>query len=87
MKDKGFIVVCIITALYFIWMIPILIHADNQRELACQKLGFEGDKYNGNMRYCEDREGNLHYIEMECEPWYWPDCTAKTISVGEVRVK
>ncbi len=39
------------------------------------------------MYYCEDKEDNLHYIKMKCEHGYWTDCTAKPISVGDVRVR
>lgn len=62
-------------------------HETNERNLACQELGLRSYEYVGDMYYCEDKEGNLHYIKMDCKHWYWVDCTAKLISVGDVRVR
>lgn len=67
----------------FIW----ITHDNVEEDLACKELGFERAKHRIGIDYCEDSEDNLHYIKMDCEPWYWVDCTAKPISVGDVRVK
>ena len=81
----------IITIIVFVVLEGILIseaiHTGKETDSACQQIGLESFKSLQNMKYCEDKEGNLHYIKMECEPWYWWECTAKTISVGDVRVK
>ena len=60
-------------------------HENNEKDLACKALGLEDYKYANRIGYCEDASGNLYYVNMECKPWYWPECTAKPISVGFVR--
>ena len=55
---------------------------------ACEKLGFKGYDFIDGFEFCKDFEGNLYYINLECEHnllWI-TSCTAKEISVGDVRV-
>ncbi len=87
MLGKVIIVLLIFLVLIIINLVVQLIHIEKEEDKACQELGFERDIYILGMNYCEDTQGNLHYIKMECKSWYWPECTAKTISVGDVRVR
>lgn len=84
---NGWIILIIVFVLFEGVLITYAIRDSNQKEFACKELGFEDYKNIDGMRYCEDTESNLHYIKMDCKPWYWQDCTAKTISVGDVRVR
>ena len=67
-------------------MITSQVHDTNEKDLACQRLGVDDYEYKNELAFCEDENYNLHYIHMECKPWYWSDCTATPISVGDVRV-
>ena len=84
---NGWIIAFIVFVIIEGSLIFLLIHNWNLADLECENLGFENYKNTDSMEYCEDKEGNLHYIKMECKPWYWQTCTAKTISVGDVRVR
>ena len=64
-----------------------MLHDAKERDENCQSLGLLEYEYSFGMHYCEDTEGNLHYIKMDCKHWYWTECTAKPISVGDVRVR
>ncbi len=85
--DNEWIIILILLVSTIVLGIVEFAHIVNEENSACQELGFESYQFVGNMRYCEDIEGNLHYIKLECKDWYWYDCTAKLISVGDVRVK
>ena len=76
-----FLIFCVL----LIGLLIVGIHIDNEKDNACKALGLEDYEYANNMRYCEDASGNLYYVKMECKPWYWPECTAKPITVGYVR--
>jgi len=73
--------------LWITWSYIWITHNSNEEKLACEELGFENYKYTEDMEYCEDIENNLHYVKMDCKPWYWYNCIAKPISVGDVRIK
>ncbi len=85
--EKWLIKAIIILVVIELPLITIVIHNWNKSDIACQELGFENARYINDMEYCEDKESNLHYAKIECKPWYWEECTAKTISVGDVRVR
>ena len=56
---------------------------------ACKNLGFEKYEHKEDFDFCEDFNSNLHYIKMECQEkftFFYTDCIAKEISVGDVRV-
>lgn len=84
MKDNygnGFwIFIAIVLAILFVF----LSISDYYKDKACKELGFENDRKILSMDYCEDKEGNLHYVKFDCTLF---ECTAKQISVGDVRVK
>ncbi len=84
--DNTMTVLLILLVLIVGNIIAQIIHIEAEENNACQELGFEKSIYN-QMQYCEDSEGNLHYVKMECKPWYWYQCTAKSITVGDVRVR
>ncbi len=86
--DNNFVIGVLIFFAVFIVVLGVeAFHLDKEEVKACQELGFEKDSFTSDFDFCEDSQGNLHYIKMECKPWYWVDCTAKLISVGEVRVE
>jgi len=74
--------------LVFILIIAIMggINDSNQKDFACEEIGLDTYRNINQVKFCEDENYNLHYIHMECKPWYYPDCTATEISVGDVRV-
>ncbi len=92
-EDRGigaggmFIIILIFILVIMTPVIIIVQHTINQKEMACKELGFETYNPPPGNEYCEDSEHNLHYVHIECDPWYWSKCTAKTISVGDVRVR
>lgn len=47
---------------------------------ACKNIGFEESNYKMGMKYCEDLEGNLYSIKMDCN-WWGLDCKAKQIEI------
>ena len=64
-----------------------LTQINKAENLACKEIeDFVGYKYY-DVPYCEDSEGNLHYAKIDCEGWPLPNCKAKIISIGDVRVK
>ncbi len=85
--DKVSVGVLVFLVLWIVGGITIFSHENNEKDFACQELGFVDYKNQNSMEYCEDIEGNLHYVKMDCKPWYWVKCTAKLISVGDVRVR
>ena len=84
MKDNygnGFwIFIAIVLTILFVF----LTISDYYKDKACNELGFENDRKISFIDYCEDKEGNLHYVKFDCTLF---ECTAKQISVGDVRVK
>ncbi len=84
---NGWIIFFIVFVILEGSLITILIHNWDKPDIACQELGFEKAQYISSMSYCEDKESNLHYVKIDCKHWYWQDCTAKTISIGDVRVR
>ena len=84
---NGWIIFIIVFVIIEGSLITIWIHNRDKSDLACQELGFVDYKNQNSMEYCEDIEGNLHYVKMDCKHWYWNDCTAKLISIGDVRVR
>ena len=79
--------VIIVLVIMEVGLTIIFIHGADKSDIACQEIGFESAKYIDGMEYCEDKDGNLYYAQIECKPWYWISCTAKEISVGDVRVR
>ena len=84
---KGILIFIIICVILICLMILWGIHDIQEMDRACKEIEFENYKFINRMEYCEDSEGNLHYIKIECNNWWWFDCKAKTISVGNVRIK
>jgi hypothetical protein len=50
------------------------------KDNACKDIGFEESTYKGGIEYCEDLEGNLYSIKMDCN-WWGLDCKAKQIEI------
>ena len=65
--------------------ISLSIHAGISRNNACKELGFIDFK-SWETGVCEDSEGNLHYVKLDCKFPLFTKCIAKEISVGDVRV-
>lgn len=85
--EKLLLILLSIAIILLIYGVVGGIHDNRERDRACEELGLVEYVFEPSFNFCEDIEGNLHYIKMECKPWYWPDCTAKPISVGDVRVR
>jgi len=90
-SEKYFIFVPIFLVLFLCYSgIGILIQG-NEEDNACTKLGFEkysGSSISGIPDSCEDNEGNIHFVKVECKNLFiWfkgMECSAKEIKVGEV---
>jgi len=59
----------------------------------CQDLGYLEYVPNMGFQFCEDKIGNLHYVNYKCEylidflALFPEDCTMNKITIGEVEVK
>lgn len=47
---------------------------------ACQEIGFESYFILGGVQYCDDLEGNLYSVKMDCN-WLGDNCKAKQIEI------
>ncbi len=74
-----------IVIVLIIYLIPSVVHYENELDRACQDLGFKTQSYKMQMQYCEDTEGNLYYVKFDCKNWFWQECTGKLISIGKAR--
>lgn len=74
--------------IYIIISIIMIIKLDVKGE-ACRSLGFEDDVYWNDQSSCEDGDGNIYFVKMDCDYKFFPtlgekNCIAKRIKVGEV---
>ena len=54
---------------------------------ACENLNFRESYQSDIFDFCKDYQGNFYYVNFDCEGfWFNKECTAKEISVGDVRV-
>jgi len=85
--DKEVILVFVILFWLFAFGIAFAVLDDYAKGKACREKGFE--KYIGGkgIPMCKDHYGNFHYIRFDCNGFIRRKCTAKSISVGDVRVK
>ena len=81
-----FKIVLTLWILLLVFTIIGVVYDNKQRNNACKDIGFDNYDYGEEVDFCEDENYNLHYIHMECKPWYWVECVATEISVGDVRV-
>lgn len=73
----------------FIFASPFFYFSNQQQpsmDTACMAIGHEEWVIKNSFDFCKDREGNLHYVDIECDDW-WKNCKARLISVGEARVR
>lgn len=86
--DYLLLVVKIVLFLGIAWVLLALYTTAGIEDSACKAIGFE--EYGGKLAevgMCEDSEGDMHYVKMDCDfHFISADCTAKEISVGDVRV-
>lgn len=68
-----------------------LVHGPMLKEIrkeACESIGFEKYVERQDMDFCEDKQGNLYYIKIDCEQGLYfkllEKCEIKQIKVGEV---
>jgi len=93
MNKKGtnlnsfFLSICIILVIWIILVGFNIIKENKLREEACKSLRFVSHEYKQPWDFCKDSQGNLHFVEIKIEPWYYPSTyEIKEISVGDVRV-
>ncbi len=89
-EDKKLIIFfCIGVVIIFLifFLIFSIFYGEHRFNVACQEIGFEDFFFSNAFSYCEDSEGNLHYVKLDCSFPPFTDCTVKEISVGDVRVK
>lgn len=76
--------------MYFTFSISYLIlypiNMQHSSDKSCKGLGFEKYTNQNNMPYCEDSEGNLHYIKKSNCTFWGNNCLVKKITVGKVEV-
>ena len=84
---KGFSIVFVVLIVALIFCVYLMIMISISYNAACKEIGFEEYKVEGNFRFCEDLDGNLHYIKVECVLPPFTKCIVKPISVGDVRIK
>ena len=75
-----------ILLLIIAFAIFLSVEENKARDKSCKELGFEEFIYY-DKAFCEDSEGNLHYIKLDCPFPPFTRCISKPISVGDVRVK
>lgn len=73
-----------ISLLLIIGVISLAIYTEYRYDEACREIGFKDYKVR-ELRYCEDTDGNLHFVKMDCLFPPFTKCNVKTISVGNVR--
>ena len=71
-----------------VWLIMSSTSYTTKKDEACQDLEFKEYKHTKNFKFRKDFNGNLYYVEFDCKgSWFWTkECSAKLISVGDVRV-
>jgi len=88
MNKKGFIIftlAILILTIVICLLLWLTIGTSKIRDNVCKEMGFERYSLIGMMDYCEDSEGNLHYVKFKCDFPPFTKCEAKPISVGDVR--
>ena len=92
LKEYGWQTVFIsVTCLFFTIMFYGLIGGakeSNARHESCNKLNMEYYTAQDSI-FCIDKEGNAHYVKIECEKISWLEynCIPRIISIGEIRTK
>jgi len=96
MKKKGQVDMFVIISLciFFIFLVIYLFISvkalEESKDKACQDLGYKEYIYSESFKFCEDINGNLHYVKWKRndESWFSFDFSGimKEISVGDVRV-
>ena len=87
-KHKIVLMIMLGIAIYLITSLVVGIRSDS-RGNACRELGFEKESYWNEEEVCEDKEGNVNFIKMDCDFEVIPlfievNCKAKGIKIGEV---
>ena len=61
---------------------------EKSQNKACERIGFEEYVERQEMDFCEDKKGNLYYVNLRCDNLEnllpTKKCIAKRIKVGEV---
>ncbi len=88
-KGRLFLVILFILLLVmFMFSIIEISVTEDIRKDACKELGFKDSDYWNNEPVCKDKEGDLHFVEMDCKNEFLfflgASCKAKLIKVGEV---
>jgi len=88
------IVMLFMIALTFLFLeVHTGIEKDKILDQKCQDLGYLEYAPNMGFQFCEDKIGNLHYVNYKCEylidflALFPEDCTMNKITIGEVEVK
>ena len=71
-----FFIVALVIFIMFFGLYKSNISEDN----SCKNIGFEEATYKSGLNYCEDLEGNLYSIKMDCNRWGL-NCKAKQIEI------
>lgn len=72
---------------FFAFIVISIVLSNKAYDEQCIQAGYEKYKFIERMEYCEDSDGNLYYIDMDCNDIFtWRDCSLREISVGNVRV-
>lgn len=78
----------IIVIILIVGLISLTIE-DRLKNDACKKIRYEKRGSITNIDFCKDKQGNLHFVEIECDYIFYvyaTSCQAKEISVGDVRI-
>ncbi|KKK96301.1 hypothetical protein LCGC14_2664160 [marine sediment metagenome] len=91
MNKKGefeFIILPIAFAIFALFMGFLVINThyySKAIDKACEDIGMEY-YYSSSQMFCVDEQDKAHYVKFDCEGWLIPECTARIISVGDVRI-
>lgn len=73
---------------FLAWLSISTVAEINGIENSCKKVDMEYYRMM-DTHFCTDKEGNAHYVKLDCEwiKWTEYDCVPILLSIGEVRIK
>ena len=77
-------VVFVLGSLFCLYVITASMLLYNAYDGACKDLGYSEYYKSSSPQTCEDIDGNLHYVKLDCTGLIFKSCTAKNIKVGDV---